>query len=277
MVKSISRADAIAAVLRARSVRAGAYLLADGPMRAALETAARAGARVSVRLEGDPRHGNAGPVALNRAAAPELRAAGADVRLVPGMHIKAVVCDGVAYLDDRNWAAGDAVLADDRPCDVRAIADCIDGRPHRDPPGLWTNKHDAVRAETRMLERAPQGARVDVESERFGVSPQTYAALKRLALRGAHCRLLLTKSAIDDRARVAIAHLRAAGVEVRAGKFDEKMALVDSRRAWAGSANATPAESDPDQTEWALCTRSAPLVRGLQARFDEHWAASVRV
>ena len=44
-------------------------------------------------------------------------------------HLKAAVCDGVAYLDDRNWTkrGPEIVIADDAPDDVALVRDALAG------------------------------------------------------------------------------------------------------------------------------------------------------
>jgi len=87
-------------------------------MRDALIRAAERGAHVAVTLQADP-YRNPDGKRDNREAARLLSTAGAEVTLLPStrapFHLKAAVCDGVAYLDDRNWTARgpEMVIADD--------------------------------------------------------------------------------------------------------------------------------------------------------------------
>jgi len=110
MVSLSTPARILRAVEHARNVTLGAYLLPPGAMREALEYAARHGASVRVRLDESPYgRGKHGIAKLNKQAIKELRKSGVDARLArgaaSGLHMKAVICDGVAYLDDRNFAA----------------------------------------------------------------------------------------------------------------------------------------------------------------------------
>ncbi|MDB5029028.1 MAG: hypothetical protein JWO66_2717, partial [Candidatus Eremiobacteraeota bacterium] len=98
--------DVLARIAAARDVAFGAYFLPRGPMRDALAGAAQRGAHVAVTLQADP-YRNPFGARCNADAARLLRDAGAAVTLLPSdrapFHLKAAVCDGVAYLDDRNW------------------------------------------------------------------------------------------------------------------------------------------------------------------------------
>src|SRR5438270_14005125 len=110
MVSLSTPSAVLNAIEHARAVTFAAYLLPRGAIRDALEDAARSGSRVQVRLEAAPYGSGAGGIAqLNKQAIKELRKSGVDARLThrpdTGLHIKAAVCDGIAYFDDRNWAA----------------------------------------------------------------------------------------------------------------------------------------------------------------------------
>src|ERR1700727_3061578 len=98
--------DVVARIGSARDVAFGSYVLAPGAMRDALLGAARRGAAGAVTLKADP-YRNPDGRRDNRAAVRLLEAAGAGVTLLRSarapFHLQAAVCDGVAYLDDRNW------------------------------------------------------------------------------------------------------------------------------------------------------------------------------
>lgn len=288
MITTASSADVATAISRAHAVTLSAYVLRPGSLLGALEDAARRGAHVTVRLEGRPYGGNsadggAGLQALNGAALTAIRAAGGDAALVdtsdqdgPPLHMKAAVCEGVAYLDDRNWPGDgqDTIVRDDFEPDVAAIDGAI--RHTAAPPTkwFWTQKAAALAGETRLLYGAQHAARVDVESESFGYDG-AYGALKKLAAQGVHCRLLVAERDVTAKSKPALEKLKADGVDVRTGNFDEKMAIVDGSRAWTGSANAT--FGYPQQTDWGLRTDAPDVVHTLQAHFDDHWAQSTEL
>ena len=260
---------------------ASAYLLPPGRMLEALEDAARRGAHVTVRIEGRPQHDPRGALkAINEAAVRRLRRFGADAQLVdatdaggPALHMKAVVCDGIAYLDDRNFTATgqDAVLRIDSPQNVAAVSEAVRGLPHRACRSFWTSKGSALRAEARMLQAARASQAVEVESESFGTSSGVYGALKNLAQHGSQCRLIVARRELTARASNAIARLERAGVQVRASAFNEKFALAGAQ-AWVGSANATTPFYDGDQIDWGLRTRSRAVTAMLHSRFETQWA-----
>lgn len=267
----------------ARSVLLTAYLLHRGPVFDSLEDAARRGARVTVRLEGRLYGDSTGALAANnKRVARELRRAGADAKIVdtnarngPALHMKAAVCDGVAYLDDRNWPVrGDTIVRDDFRRDVSAIRSAaLSGRGGR-TAGFSTDKRDALRAERRLLTGAHDPKRVEVESESFGSGSGVYGALKALAQSGVRCRLIVTQRTVNDKSRRALAALAQAGVAVRVSDSDEKMAIVDGKRAWIGSANATSPYRDGDRIEWGLRTNAPDVLRHLSRRFSTTWSVA---
>lgn len=247
------------AVAAARKVVLFSYILSPG-MDRALEDAARHGACVRVRLNGCF-HDSPALLRANREAVRRLRALHVDARLVQDrggapLHVKAAVCDGVTFLDDCNWRAGG------RDTIVRA------GRSLR---GVQLDKCDALDAEGALL-RGSHGGIVEAETESLGYSP-VYSALKQLAQRGVHCRLLISKFGLQGTYYAAAQHLAAAGVDVRVADSDEKFALTASR-AWIGSANATSYYYHPDQPDWGARTSNAQLLRALHEKFARNWSNS---
>src|SRR5476651_2639868 len=120
----------------AKQIALTAYTLREGRVLDALEAAARGGAAVSVRLERDPLDDAAATLhSANAASIAALRAAGASAEVTkpgePVLHLKAAVVDGVAWLDDRNWASGGAerILRDTDPDDAAAVAAAVAGGP----------------------------------------------------------------------------------------------------------------------------------------------------
>lgn len=238
---------------------------------------------MTVRLEGRPFgdvHGR-----LRRAnvmAAARLRAAGADAAIVnsPGgraqLHMKAAVIDGAAYLDDRNFnERGDTIVRDDSRRDIAALEAALAGRPWRRGQTFWTNKGDALAGEARLLQSALHARAVDVQTESFSGSNAVYTALKRAASQGVRCRLIVSPQAMTSKELRALTQLQACGVQVRASKSNEKVALVDGRKAWIGSSNATSTYYDAGQKEWALRTAARAPARELERRFAHNWHAAV--
>ena len=247
----------------------------------ALEDAARRGARVTVRLEGYPYGDTSGALAReNRQAVKALRGVGADATLAdtnarngPALHMKAAVCDRVAYLDDRNWPVrGDTIVRDDFRADVAAIESAALGRGTVHTREFWTNKRDALWAERRLL--SAHAKRVNVESESFGAGSGVYGALKTLAQSGVACRLIVAQRDVNTKSKRALASLAQAGVAVRVSESDEKMAIADGKRAWIGSANATSSFRNGDQIDWGLRTDAPDVLRHLNRRFAGTWKAA---
>lgn len=285
MIRTASTSELVSAIEHGHSVLLSAYVLRPGHLLDGLEAAARRGARVTVRLEGRPYAGSDTAeadrlAAQNQRAVAELRADGGDAGLVdtgdadgPPLHLKAAVCDGVAYLDDRNWPGdgADTILRDDFHRDVAAIEGALLQHPAPQPEYFWTSKAQALAGETRLLYGAQDAHNVDVESESFG-RDGAYGALKTLAAQGVHCRLLVSGRDVNPKTRQALEALRSDGVQVRVGDFDEKMAVVDDARAWTGSANATYGYQR--QLDWGVRTDAPDVVRALESHFSAHWADS---
>jgi hypothetical protein len=262
------------AIGRGRRVEVGAYLLDGGaPIVRALEGAARRGAFVSVRLQGEVYRG-AGAGERTLEVARELRSAG--VRVVVGggtepLHLKAAVVDGVAFLDDRNFPwAGDTVVRTRDAAAVGMVRAALEGRG-ASRGRFATEKRAALWLEARAIATG-SGDAVAVESESFGFSTVA-KALRARALGGAEVRLLV--SALEYRAagtqeRSAVARLEAAGVSVRVGRSDEKLCVAGDR-GWVGSANATFPEP---MLDWGAATRSKAVLTDLRAAFERNWDAA---
>ncbi len=261
-----SSADVFARIGAAHDVAFGAYILPGGPMRDALVAAARRGAHVAVTVQADPFCDRSGALArANAASAAVLTSAGAQVTLLPSTqvacHLKAAVCDGVAYLDDRNWPArgGDTVVADDDPRDVGLVRDALAGHGGSDDV-LTTRKDVAVQRAADLIDAAGD-APVVVATESFSGGAVS-AALRRHAERGAPTTLV-----VDGRARMMkpserhlLDGLAQAGVRVRTSDADEKLVLAGDA-VELSSANATSTYGERgEQLEWGVVSRDPALV-----------------
>lgn len=263
---------ALANVRAARDIAFGTYFLPPGAMREALISAARDGAHVAVTLQRDPYRNPYGERA-NAEAARAIRAAGGEVTLLPSdvtpFHLKAAVCDGVAYLDDRNWTkrGPEIVLRDDDPADVTLVRDALHGRGGADP-ALATRKDVALQREIDLIDRAGNSP-VVVETETLNTSPLTRALMRHAAGGAATTVIVGTTARATVKQQSAIGKLRAGGVEVRTGGTNEKLALA-GERAWLGSGNATGAAGrGARQLEWGYVTDDRAIigaVRGALAR-----------
>ncbi len=271
MAVSLSSVSAVLErVASARDVAFGSYFLPHGPMRDALVTAARRGAHVSLTLQADPYRNPYGR-RCNADAARELRAAGGSVSLLPSdrapFHLKAAVCDDVAYLDDRNWTqrGPETVVADGDPADVALVREALAGRGGADV-ALATRKDEAQQREVELVDRAGT-APVFVETERVATSPLT-RALQRHAESGAPTTLVLAPTARHSaHEATALAALAASGVRVCRHGTNEKLALAGDT-AWIGSGNATGASGrGAGQLEFGMLTREPALVAAVRAAF----------
>ncbi len=271
----------------AQRIHLTAYILQRGKVLDALVAAARRGAEVEVRLERDPLDSPAGELhRVNADALAKLKAAGASAEATkpgePMLHLKAAVVDGVAWLDDRNWAAGGAgrLIRDTDPADVAAVDAAVRGGPGADEH-LATTKAGAQQLEADLIGRAGGGP-LDVESESFG-NGAIYNALLHRAESHLPTRLIVAgreaAQATGGLERAHLQHLAALGVEVRLGNpkhgdLNEKLAVAGAS-AWVGSTNATYARGPAgEQRDWGLTTQEAPVVDGLRAAFERNWSAA---
>jgi hypothetical protein len=271
----------------AQRIALTAYTLREGRVLDALEAAARRGATVTVRLERDPLDDAAGTLhRANAAALTALRTAGASAEATkpgePVLHLKAAVVDGVAWLDDRNWASGGAerILRDTDAGDVAAVASAVAGGPGADAH-LATTKSGAQQLEADVIARAGVEP-LAVESESFG-NGAIYNALLHRAQAHLPTRLIVAgreaAEAGNHTERAHLKHLADLGVEIRegnagSGDLDEKL-VVTASDAWVGSANATYARGDYGaQRDWGLATHEPAIIDGLRSAFERNWSAA---
>jgi hypothetical protein len=172
-------------------------------------------------------------------------------------------CDGVAYVDDRNWTkrGPEIVLRDDDPRDVARVRDALTGTGGGESAeaGVATRKDDALRRELELVEHAGTDP-VIVETERVATSPLT-RALERRALAGEPTTMIVGRAKHHSRTEAhAITEMRHDGVDVRAGGTNEKLALAGDT-AWIGSVNATGVSGrNAGQLEWGTLTRDPTIV-----------------
>jgi hypothetical protein len=286
MVRLSSSAEVQSVLASAHAIGVFAYTLRRGPMLSGLEAAARRGAHVSVRLEGTPFGDPDGSFArANRRIADELAKCGVDARLAHAgadaarqapLHAKAIVADGRLFLDDRNWGRNDFVVCDGNRGDVRAVRDALEeDAPSVRRPAFAFAKRDALAGEAGLLRSAEHGDDVIVESESFGNDNPVYVALEALAKGGATPRLLVSsrEAASNRKERNALERLSRDGVAVRLCSDSEKFALA-GRRAWVGSANASPAFGHPDMIDWGLRTEDRGIVDAARDRVEARWRSA---
>jgi hypothetical protein len=249
--------DLLRALSRARDIDVEAYTL-HGPVKSAVEAAARRGARVCVELERRP-YRDPHLARENARLVAEMRGAGVDARLADPVHAKTIVADGELYLDDKNWNCGDLVLRTDA-----SGAESI--------PMI---KDEALKAEQQLIRGAGTRDDLIVESESFSCCNRVYSALDAAAKEGLSPRLLVCERELfkSDRERQVLQKLVSDGVRVRVCENSEKLAVAGDR-AWIGSANATVAFSDADLPDWGLSTSDPTIVRALRGRIEAVWTAA---
>ena len=260
MVALSSTSEVLTQLATGSRIVAEAYTL-HGPILRALETAARRGAHVVVEFEAKP-FGNPRLAKENARLAQELRRAGADAELQERVHAKEIAIDGVLYLDEKNWHAGDVVLRDGDAHDAAKIA---------------STKSDALAREAQLLAAARARDGVIVESESFGSGNAVYSRLRELGRAGASPRLLVSERVLhgDRRERRVLEDLLRDGVRIRVCKDSAKFAVAGDR-VWVGSANASYAGGKWDMTDWGLCTGNAAIVDTVCARLDAEWSSAKR-
>jgi phosphatidylserine/phosphatidylglycerophosphate/cardiolipin synthase-like enzyme len=239
-------------IRNACSVELDVYVLRNPLLLYSLEAASERGASVSVRL-GSP--GDAPERAANAAAMRALSAAGARVTAEAGfgpsaLHAKVAIVDDTVYLDDRNFTGEES----------ETIVACRP--PNRD---YERTKSAALADEAKML-RADSGHDVILSTEALGPGPVVDALIER-ARRGDRVRVMYNPEARDRASLQAVAHLRAAGVQLRASPENHKIA-VSGDTAWIGSANASPGA--PEQREWGMTVPEAVTSR-LRATLEYCW------
>jgi hypothetical protein len=283
VVRLSSTAAVLQALHRARQVTFSSYILHPGDVENALVAAAKRGARVHVRLDGDLFGGSAQMHKDNVNAVKALRSAGADAKLVhmtdaegPSLHMKAAVCDGVAFLDDANWNGwNDMVIRDTDSAHVRAIRRAALQNDHAPVGTLSLTKKDALLSEARVIGHAKRGDVVDVETEELHACAVT-SALRKAAGAGARCRVLVSEFAArkDPGTQASAASLKKAGIDVRMVRSSEKLAVTAGSRAWIGCADATSIYRNEGRIEWSLTRVPPAVVHAVRKRFDAHWDAS---
>jgi phosphatidylserine/phosphatidylglycerophosphate/cardiolipin synthase-like enzyme len=256
----------VASIAAARDVAFGAYVLRDGAIRSALVEAARDGANVAVTLAADPYADANGELGRENArTAAVLQQAGARVTLShAAVHLKAAVCDGVAYLDDRNWGPDGLVIRDDMAADVVRVRDALEGRDDGPADGIALGKRRALAEEAALIERSGD-SRIVVATEAFGVGPVADAVLQR-AERGAATTLIVDRRELDRGGATFLRRFARLGVDVKTSVADEKFVLAGDV-AWVGSANATSAHGvRGDQSDWGLITADPQILSALRAK-----------
>jgi hypothetical protein len=257
MLRLSSAQDVLSALRHARTIEAEAYTM-HGPVLAALEEAARRGARVTVQLEAQP-FDNPRLARENGRVIGALRAAGVDATLGHPLHAKKISADGSLFFDDQNWGMHDLVLRSDEPSDAGDIPMC---------------KSEALAEEAALL-REPGNGDAIVQTESFSCCNSVWSALETLARAGKRPRLLVNERVLraNPKEQATLRALVAQGVDVRVCPFSEKLAIAGTR-AWVGSANATVAFGESNMSDWGVRTSDPAIVAAVRARIEAHWSCA---
>lgn len=269
-VDIVDPGDMYQAIATSSTVSLTAFVLAPGgEMVRALATACRRRARVVVELD---RPGFADVRQSNDAAIAQLRSAGCEARYASrALHMKVALLDHVAYLSDKNFAAGGLFVRDSRADDRAIIAQTLEGDP-QSSERFWTRKADALDGEAEVMGTAHRMLLVETES--FGAGTAVYDALLNAPRSGVHAFLLVASRefATTRDEQAAVGALIRAGVVVRLSGQNAKLAVADGLAAWVGSSNATA--SVPDQEDWGMRLSSSAQATAIRARFARDWAVS---
>jgi hypothetical protein len=241
-----------------------------GAMVRALTTLCQRGGRADVMLA-NPRDVVGGTVVRkNQISQAALESAGCHVRFADRpLHLKLADVDGVTYLADRNFGRSATILRTDVGADRSAIARTLSQDRGVDAGDLSTRKASALAIEADVILRSTGS--LGVETESFGPGTQVYEALRRSALARRPVYLIVARTEFDgdDRERSSLSALAAAGVHVRVGDSNAKLAVAQGGPTWIGSANATAGR--PDQIDWGRRI-DAPVVHdAILRRFLEDW------
>lgn len=250
-------------------------LPAHGGMTAALAALCTRGGRADVILAGDRYLIGASAKRTVAASAATLTAAGCKVRraAVP-LHLKLLYLGPAGvFLADRNWGRNATIVRLDDPADRELIAATLRNQPGSNGT-LATLKGAALEIEARTI--ATSHGALAVESESFGANNPVFEAIRAAAGAGRPIRLIVSSLELRGSGsaseRAALAELVRAGVQIRAGRANAKLAVTDDA-LWLGSTNATAGY--PDQIDWGR--RLDSLRAPVRARFERDWESAVPI
>jgi hypothetical protein len=261
----------------ARSAVITAYELEPrGGMVRALGELCRRGARGDIMLANPRDVVGQTVVRKNEQSRAALESAGCHVHFADRpLHLKLANIDGVTYLADRNFGRAATILRTDDPRDRTAIARTLSEDRGVDAGDLSTRKASALQIENDVILRStgPLG----VETESFGPGTTVFESLRRSALARRPVFLIVARTEFDndDRERAALATLAAAGVHIRVGTSNAKLAVPQSGPTWMGSANATAGR--PDQIDWGRRITNAGVHDAILRRFLQDWSQAEEV
>jgi hypothetical protein len=180
------------------------------------------------------------------------------------LHLKLVALGGgETYLADRNFGRAATIIRLDSVADRNLIAATLRNQPGTNG-SLATVKGPSLAIEARVI--ADSAGNLDVESESFGANNVVYDAILAAAQSHRRVRLVVVQ---NESQRGALDALTRAGVQIRSGRSDAKLAIAEQGDYFIGSSNATAGY--PDQIDWGK-RLSDPSIRGTIAqRFEGDW------
>jgi hypothetical protein len=245
-------------------------LPARGGLTAALAALCARGGRGDVILAGNAFIvGSAVQRTVDEAQA-ALTGAGCRVRraTVP-LHLKLVALGGgETYLADRNFGRSATIIRLDDVADRDLIAATLRNQPGTNG-SLATLKGPSLAIEAHVI--ADSAGSLDVESESFGANNVVYDAILAAAQSHRRVRLVVAQTELrsERNERAALDVLARAGVQIRAGRSDAKLAIGDQGDYFLGSSNATGGY--PEQIDWGKRLNDAGMRGEIVRRFEGDW------
>lgn len=180
------------------------------------------------------------------------------------LHLKLVALGGgETYLADRNFGRSATIIRLDTLADRNLIAATLRNQPGSNG-SLSTVKGLSLAIEAKVI--ADSSGTLDVESESFGADNVVYDAILAAAQTHRRVRLIVVE---NESQRPALDALARAGVQIRTGRSDAKLAIAQQGDFYIGSSNATAGY--PDQIDWGKRLND-PNIRGTIAqRFNSDW------
>jgi hypothetical protein len=266
--------NVVCAIASAHTVTATTFTLSTHTHFAqALEAAHARGASVTLELDSEA---FGGALTTNNATAAAFKAQGIGIIYSQGpLHAKVALIDHLLVLSDRNWDnEGGFIVTDTNEDDRNVVAQLLRGQGGSDSH-FWTIKGDALAAEAKVIANGT-GPNLAYESESFGGGNVVYDALMARARSGTHVRVIVAAQeyTTTPAERDAIAALKAAGVQVKIGSTNEKLAITPGT-IWFGSTNSTIGLAN--QEDWGMITSDPGLQSSIANRFEQNWAAAQSV
>lgn len=177
------------------------------------------------------------------------------------LHLKMLVADGsTVVLTDRNFAR-DAVFLLLPARYALTVERAAMGDPHSNG-ALTMTKGTSLVAEAALIDGAKHTVALSTES--FSDGNPVAAALVRAVRRHVRLQVTMNQAELGTGGAQLLDVLQRAGATILSSTADEKLAVIDSRTAWTGSANST--DSLSDQIEFGYSSSLPAFVAAITAR-----------